>query len=180
MADAPAQKTEWSQALAEHSRIHDPTLVRFLTIRTGSAEDAKEVLQEAYARLLALHRPGTISLLGGYLWRTAVNLAMDRRRQQAVRNRFTGSVVSLAEKLDSSAEWTCEARERLAIVERAISELSPKCLEAFVLHVLNGLKHDEVGQKMGISPETARKYVARSLEYLQTCLDAADVTRSKR
>ena len=179
-ADAPGQKSEWSQALAEHSRIHDAALVRFLTIRTGSAEDAKEVLQEAYARLLALQRPGAISLLGGYLWRTAVNLAMDRRRGQAVRNRFTRGAVSFAEKLDPSAEWTCEARERLAIVERAISELPPKCLEAFVLHVLNGLKHDEVGQKMGISPETARKYVARSLEYLQTCLDAADATRSKR
>lgn len=176
----PAQKPEWSRALGEISRNHDAALVRFLTIRTGSAEDAKEVLQEAYAKLLALDRPGTISLLAGYLWRTAVNLAMDRRRRKALQDGFNRSAVLLGEKLDASAESTCEARERLAIVERALGELPPKCIEAFVLHVLNGLKHDEVGQKMGISPETARKYVARSLEYLQTCLDAADVTRIPR
>lgn len=179
-APASAQKVAWSKALAEHSRINDAALIRFLTIRTGSAEDAKEVLQEAYARLLAVDRPGAISLLGGYLWRTAVNLASDRRRQQAVRSRFSRTTASLAETLDASAESTCGARERLAIVERAIGELPPKCVEAFVLHVLHGLKHEEVGQKMGISPETARKYVARSLEHLQTCLDAADVTRSAR
>jgi RNA polymerase sigma-70 factor (ECF subfamily) len=153
-------------------------MVRFLAIRTGSAEDAKEILQEAYAKVLALDRSRTIGLLAGYLWRTAINLAMDRKREHAVRERFSHTAAYVAEKRHLSAESTCEARETLAIVDRAIGKLPPRCAEAFVLHVLKGLKQEEVGRAMGISGETVRKHVARSFEYIQYCLDATDATGS--
>lgn len=169
-----------SQALAEIFRNHHAALVRFLAVRTGSTEDAKEIVQEAYARVLALDRPETVSVLAGYLWRIAANLAIDRRRERALRERFSSAALASAEKREFSAESTCEGQERLAIVERAIGELPPRCLEAFVLHVLNGLKLKEVGREMGIGERMATKYVARALEYLQTCLDAADMTRSAR
>jgi RNA polymerase sigma factor (sigma-70 family) len=175
--DTSPRKADSAQALAEIFSNHHAALVRFLSLRTGSAEDAKEIVQEAYAKVLALDRPGTISLLAGYLWRTAVNLATDRRRERALRERFTRSASFSAEKQEFSAESICEARERLATVERAMGELPPKCLEAFTLHVMEGLKFDDVGREMGISDRMARKYVARALEYLQSCLDAAELTR---
>jgi RNA polymerase sigma factor (sigma-70 family) len=154
--------------------------VRFLTVRTGSVEDAKEIVQEAYAKMLALDRPGTISFLAGYLWRIAVNLAIDRRRQRALHERFRRSALLPVEKQEASAESRADARERLAIVERAIGNLPARCLEAFVLHVLRGLTFDEVGREMAISGRMAKKHVARALEYLQTCLDAANETRRAR
>jgi len=168
------------QALAEISRNHHAALVRFLTLRTGSSEDAKEIVQEAYAKMLALDRPGTVSFLAGYLWRIAVNLAIDRKREQALRERFSRAIASPSDKREFSAERVVEARERLAIVERAIGELPPRCLEAFTLHVLNGLKFEEVGREMQISGRMAKKHVARALEYLQACLDDADDRRSPR
>jgi RNA polymerase sigma factor (sigma-70 family) len=164
------------QALAEVSRNHHAALVRFLTVRTGSVEDAKEIVQEAYAKMLALEQPGTISLLAGYLWRIAVNLAIDRKRHRAVHERFRSSAEPVLEQQALSAESIVEARERLAIVERAIEELPPRCLEAFVLHVLQGKTFDAVGREMVISGRMAKKHVARALEYLQTCLDAANDT----
>ena len=167
-----------SRALTEIFDKYNASMVRFLAVRTGSAEDAKEILQEAYAKVLALDCPRTISLLGGHLWRTAVNLALDRKRERAVRGRFSHTAVCVAEKGHLSAESTCEARETLAIVDRAIGKLPPRCAEAFVLHVLKGLKQEEVGRAMGISAETVRKHVARSFEYIQSCLDAIDATRS--
>lgn len=169
-----------SQALAEMFRNHYAAQVRFIAVRTGSVDDAKEIVQEAYARILALNRPGAISLLAGYLWRTVVNLARDRKRERAQRERFQRTAPPIVEQRDHSAEGVCEGQERLAIVERAIGELPANCVDAFVLHVLQGLKYEEAGQKMGISGEMARKHVARSLEYLQRCLDEADATRRAR
>jgi RNA polymerase sigma factor (sigma-70 family) len=177
---APGRNLDRSQELAEICRDHHASMVRFLSIRTGSTEDAKEILQEAYARVLALERPGTISLLAGYLWRSAVNLAMDRKRKRTLQERMFRSTVSLAETREVSAEVTVESRERLAIVERAIGELPPRCLEGFVLHVLNGLTFEEVGHEMRISARMAQKHVARALEYLQSCLDTADGKKGAR
>lgn len=171
IAESPAEKPDHSQALAEVFRAHKAGLVRFLTVRTGSVEDAKEIVQEAFAKMLALDRPGTIGFLAGYLWRIAVNLAIDRRRQQAQHESFTRAAASSADQQEASAESTAAARQRLAIVERAIGNLPARCLEAFILHVIRGLTFDEVGCQMGISARMARKHVARALEYLQSCLD---------
>ena len=179
VTDPAALVPDRSDALAEISRNHYAALVRFLTVRTGSVEDAKEIVQEAFARMLALDRPGTISFLAGSLWRTAVNLSIDRRRRRAVQERYTRAFPRV-ETREFSAESTVEARERLEIVERAIGNLPTRCLEAFILHVLNGLTFDEVGRQMGISGRMAQKHVARALEYVQSCLDAADQTKSSR
>lgn len=80
----PAAGVAFSQeALEDLARNHHKALVRFLTLRTGSREDAQEVAQEAYAKLLARERqPGTISFLAGYLWRVAANLAGERKRRR--------------------------------------------------------------------------------------------------
>lgn len=178
--DAQASRPARSEALAEIARDHHSALVRFLALRTGSSEDAKEIVQEAYVKMLTLDRPGTISVVAGYLWRVAVNLAIDRKRHHVLRERFRRTAVPAAERQEFSAEAVVEARERLAIVERAIGELPPRCLEAFVLHVLQDLTFDEVGREMGISDRMAKKHVARALEYLQTRLDAVDETGSQR
>lgn len=177
IADTTALKPERFEALAEVSRNHHAALVRFLSVRTGSVADAEEIVQEAFAKMLALDRPGTISFLASYVWRVAVNLATDRRRQRMLHERYARALPKV-EGRECSAESTVEARQRLTIVERAIGKLPPRCLEAFILHVLNGLTFDEVGREMKISARMAQKHLARALEYLQSCLDSADATRS--
>jgi RNA polymerase sigma factor (sigma-70 family) len=72
-----------SQLFREHNRM----LVGYLTTRLRSEQEAKEVAQEAYVRLLQLHEPGTPSLLRAYLFKTATNLAIDRLRHRRVRQR---------------------------------------------------------------------------------------------
>lgn len=178
--ESSAPAPDRPQALAEISRNHHAALVRLLSVRTGSVEDAKEIVQEAYAKMLALDHPGTISLLAGYLWRIAVNIAIDRGRQRAQHKRYTRAVLPRVETRDFSAEATVEARERLTIVERAIGNLPARCHEAFNLHVLQGLTFDDVGREMRVSKRMAKKHVARALEYLQTCLNEADIARRWR
>ena len=178
--DEPSADELRPRMVADLARNYHEALVRFLMLRVGSKEEAREIAQEAYAKLLALDRPGSISFLAGYLWRTAANLAIDRRRQRTVRQRFADVAVQGEEKLAPSAERVAEGRQRLAIVERALGELPPRCLEAFTLRVLDGMRFDDVAREMGISDRMAQIYVARALEYLQCCLDAADAVGSHR
>lgn len=173
VAKVPAETSDHSRALAEVFRNSKTALVRFLTMRTGSVEDAKDILQEAFAKVLAIERPETVSVLSGYLWRCAVNLAIDRRREQAQHYGFQREALISVDEREPSAESIADIRERLAIVEEAIGNLPARCLEAFNLHVIEGLKFDSVGREMGISGRMARKHVARALEYLQYCLDTS-------
>src|ERR1051325_9382794 len=75
-------------AVARLFEEHNRALISFLTLRLHSPQDAKEVAQEAYVRLLELDRTGAVSFLRAYLFRIAANLAVDRIRRQIVRRRL--------------------------------------------------------------------------------------------
>lgn len=178
--DAVATAQDRSAALAEIARSHHAALVRFLALRTGSAEDAKEIAQEAYAKVLALDRPGAVSFLVGYLWRIAANLAIDRSRQLAARARANDARLRSAEKTSASTERVVESRQRLAVVEKAISELPARCRQAFLLRIVEGQRYAQVGQVMGITDRMAKIHVARAMEYLQYCVDSSESPRRTR
>jgi RNA polymerase sigma-70 factor (ECF subfamily) len=83
--DLPVQDKENRGALIERIfREHNASLLRFLQARLSSAQDAREVAQEAYVRLLQLDSPGAIGFLRAYLFKTAANLATDRLRHRRV------------------------------------------------------------------------------------------------
>src|SRR6266566_4306305 len=71
-------------------REHNEALIRFLRGRVGSHNEALEVAQEAYVRLLSLDQPGAVSYLRAFLFKTAANLAVDRLRREDVHARATG------------------------------------------------------------------------------------------
>src|SRR5258706_5836114 len=76
---------ERARAVASLFEEHNRALISFLTLRLHSPQDAKEVAQEAYVRLLELDRTGAVSFLRAYLFKIASNLAVDRIRRQIVR-----------------------------------------------------------------------------------------------
>src|SRR5689334_22138496 len=70
-------------------REHNEALIRFLLGRCRSYQEAREVAQEAYVRLLSLDQPGAVSYLRSFLFRTAANIAIDRQRREEVHDRTT-------------------------------------------------------------------------------------------
>ena len=168
------ERVQRAQALADIARKHHGSLLRVLTQRTGSVEDAKEIAQEAYVKVLAVERSDGIASLAGYLWRSALNLVTDRARRRAVRERFSQAVRCEAEPLAPSAETVVDARQRLEVIERAVRQLPPRCLDAFMLRIIQGRPFDEVGREMGISARMAKVYVARALTSLRARLEESD------
>lgn len=82
--DLAVRRDSTAGAVSQLFRDHNRLLVGYLTSRLRSEQEAKEVAQEAYVRLLQLQDPGTSSLLRAYLFKTATNLAIDRLRHRRV------------------------------------------------------------------------------------------------
>jgi RNA polymerase sigma-70 factor (ECF subfamily) len=159
-------------------------LLRFLTRRTGSPEEAEDILQDAYARILAVVHPGQIDTLDRYLWRAAMNVMTDHGRSRQRRAHLSETLLVRAEPFAPSAEVVADAQERLALTGAAVTALPPRCAEAFQLRILQGLPFEEVGHAMHISARMAKIYVARTLRSLKDRLDgtplpAAEVRRPR-
>lgn len=169
-----AQRATRAQALASIVPALQGPLLRFLIKRTGSPEEAKDIIQEAYVRVLSVERDDSIHALDRYLWRCALNIMSDRRRSSRCRERLLQVLSGKPKQFAPSAETVTDTRERLALVSEAVHELQPRCYQAFVLRVIQCLPFDDVGRQMRISSRMAKIYVARTLQILRHRLDGPD------
>jgi RNA polymerase sigma-70 factor (ECF subfamily) len=160
-------------------REHNAALLRFIATKLGSTQEAREVAQEAYVRLLSLDRPEAVSYLRGFLFKTAANIAVDRLRQRSRRR-----TAHLADSVDLrvfelSPERQVASAQSLAVLRRALDELPSNCRQAFTLHRVHELSCEEITQRMGISERSVRLYVARAIQHLRMRLDESERNASE-
>lgn len=129
--------------------------------------EVDDAVQEVFVRVW--QKLGTFagqSAFGTWLHRVAVNLLL-RRRQTVGReaSRRSGSDDSLG--LVSAPSGNPELR--LAI-EAAVGTLPAGAREVFVLHDMEGYKHDEIGRLLGIDPGTSRSQLHRARMMLRRVL----------
>ena len=175
-----------SAAVSQLFREHNRMLVGYLTTRLRSEQEAKEIAQESYVRLLQLHEPGTPSLLRAYLFKTATNLAIDRLRHRSVRQRAEEQQELFAELAPTYNEWDDPAKQ-LLVRDQAdqllgyLQELPIKCQHVFKLHRLEGLPQHEVATRLGFSDRMVRRYVSYAMVYCHLRLEGmtADQVRQK-
>jgi RNA polymerase sigma factor (sigma-70 family) len=157
------------RTVAELFRKHNRALVSLLAARMHSVEEAKEVAQEAYVKLLQLDRPGTVSLLQAYLFRTACNLALDRMRQRTVRTRLLHEHAAELFEETSRPDELLEARalvdDELRLLQVSLNELPEKCRRTFLLYRLDGLDQQTLARRVGITERMVRYYVAYAMKY---------------
>jgi RNA polymerase sigma-70 factor (ECF subfamily) len=159
-------------------REHNEALLRFLSARLGSYEDAREVAQEAYVRLLKLDRPGAASFLKALLYKTAANLAIDRLRHRRIVIVHERSAANDKELFADSADSMQAALDDVRIVAEALDELPPQCRSAFLMSRVEALDSCEIATRLGVTDRAVRKYIARALVFLQLRLQQAHTPRA--
>jgi RNA polymerase sigma-70 factor (ECF subfamily) len=140
------------EAFAELVRAHQRrayAVARAIVLDHHDAEDAvQDGFLHAY-RALARFRPG--EPFGAWLHRIVANAALDLQRRRKVRS--TGvlpETVALPFRDPAEAD---ELRRRLSA---ALEQLSERQRAVIVLHDVEGFRHAEIGEMLGIPEGTAR------------------------
>lgn len=144
----------------------DKGLQRFLTRRLQSAENAQDLAQEAYLRLLHLDRGEFVRKPQAYLYRIASNLVYEfrlRERNQPVTfdsEAFDQAAESTAEPLATEASDRMEIEQQL---EAILAELPALYRAVLVLRKRDGMSYLEIARSLDISVHTVKKYLARAV-----------------
>ena len=149
-------------------------LVRFFAMRLRSVSAAEDLVQDIYVRLSGLEQPAEIQNPMAYLYRLGSNLMLDRLRGErrtahrdgAWLDSQTTRVGTEEISAEPSAEAAVAARQRLALLTAAISELNPQTQRIFRMHKLEGLSHPEVAAQLGISRSAVEKHMMAALKHL--------------
>jgi RNA polymerase sigma-70 factor, ECF subfamily len=138
-------------------------LQRYIRRFVGSSETAKEIVQEAFLR--TYRQRDSVTTLRAFLFSTARNLAANEYRHRRITERGTmgdfGDSRVNSERESLEAELLRDERNRL--IQEAIDRLPPQCRAAFTLRVFHECSYKEVAERLGISPKTVEKHIARGL-----------------
>jgi RNA polymerase sigma factor (sigma-70 family) len=152
---------------------HNDSLIQFLATRLRSVQEAKEVAQEAYVRLLSLEDSGAVSFLRAFLFKTAANLAVDRIRSRNRQRQALDAGLCDESREAPTPDREAASAQEMEIVRHLVAELPPKCRRAFLLHRVHGAEFSEIAEEMGLSERMVRHYVLRAVLYCRAGLDAA-------
>lgn len=159
-------------------RDHNEALIRFLTLRLQSRQEAREVAQEAYVRLLQLERTDIAGFLRAYLFRIAGNLAIDKLRRRATETRFEARSreVELFPGIpdrpqNPDPESIAMERERVEQVSAFLHELPAPVREAFLLFRMEELDQEAIARRLGVTDRMVRNHITRALLYCRLRLD---------
>jgi RNA polymerase sigma-70 factor (ECF subfamily) len=147
---------------AHVGRIHG------LARRMMGPEPAEEATQDAFVR--AWEKLGSFrgeARFGTWLHRLAVNLFLSQRTQRGRdRQRFDGG----DETLELRATRPVRPEIRLDF-ETAIGRLPEGARQIFVLHDVEGYKHEEIGDLLGIAVGTSKAQLHRARMLLRAHLE---------
>ncbi len=129
--------------------------------------DVDDAVQEVFIRVWQkLHTFAGHSSFGTWLHRVAVNLMLRRRRTlRLMQQRHSGSDEELA-----AVSGPLDRPDLKLAIERAMDELPPGAREVFVLHDMEGYKHEEIGRLLGVDAGTSRSQLHRARMLLRQLL----------
>lgn len=143
--------------LAELYRRYSGWLRASLRRRVG-AQDAEDLVQEAYLRV-ARHHPGDVRHPKALLFRIAVNLAVDAQR----RARTARIALEASTGIDEQSDAPRQAQALL--LKQVILSLPDPLREVFVLSRFGGLTYEQIGERLGVSVKTVEWRMSRALAH---------------
>ncbi len=174
-ADAPERAAQ----LAALFRAEQRRLWGLAYRLTGSAEDADDIVQDAFARLVAQPPESPVQELGPWLRRVATNLAIDalrRRRRRAYPGPWLPSPVdtSQADWLDAHVSASPDPEVRYGLVESvtyafllALEALGPRQRAVLLLRDVLGYSARETADLIGASEGNVRVLHLRARQSLE-------------
>ena len=171
---AGPQSASLGAADHEHSFVasmyasQSTSLVKHLSRRLKSVDEAFEVAQEAWLRLMNHDAPEGLDNARAFLFQTANNLVVDRARHAAVEQRYLDAQTTHAlHTVGPTADEQYQAREDLETMMRALDTLPANTRDAFLLHRVAGLPYLEIARILNVSASMVEKHIIRALKALR-------------
>ena len=144
-------------------REQAPRLRRWLDARLRSSEDANDLVQDAFTRLLGSGTRDGIRQPEAFLNRIVRNLLIDRSRRLSNRTAHVPIDETNAPVARATQEDGLELDEMRRRYRAAVEALPPRMREVFVLHRVEGLGYKEIATRLGISIRTVEWHVGEAL-----------------
>jgi RNA polymerase sigma-70 factor (ECF subfamily) len=162
------RRAVWADQLGDLFDAHQARLYRLARRLTADAEEARDLVQEAFLRAARARGGVPAHAAEAWLARVVVNLCRDQRRRRAVRGR---PPAELAPQAAADPESAAVAR---ATVQAALAHLSPRRRAVVALHELEGMAVADVARLLGVTRVTVRWHLSAARKDLRRLLQVPE------
>ncbi len=149
---------------------HADSVFRLCYAKTGSRDEAKDLTQEAFARVWERlgKEQAEIENLRAFLFTVARNLIKDyyKKKKPVLARDLPEGVM---ENIPGTSDETLSAEGRILL--NAVQGLSDPYREALMLHLVEGISIGEIAGLLGERPNTISVRVKRGLEKARIALN---------
>jgi RNA polymerase sigma factor (sigma-70 family) len=149
-------------------------LLNFCARTVKDRDTAAEVVQESYARVLAIQRSRvSITEPRALLYQTARHVMVDQHRRGLLRSHDDLGAFAEADHpampVHLEPDALLASSQAIHAYVATIEALPPRCREAFILHVFDGLSHMQIAERIGASMSMIEKHIARGRLECRAC-----------
>ena len=140
----------------------------------GNADDAADLVQDAYAKLFALENWRDLANPRAYALAMIRNLAIQKLRRARVidfRQMANLDAVDLSDDAPNAQRQTID-RDQLRRLLKAVERLPERCRQIVVMRRFDEKTPHEIARELGLSLSTLEKRLARGMHLLMQAMDA--------
>jgi RNA polymerase sigma factor (sigma-70 family) len=149
-----------------------PALERYFSRRVDNVDEVQDLVHDTFVRLLRQQRHVELDMVRGYVFQTANSVLVDWLRRTSTRNEAQAISAGPETPDDLNApERILAGREQLAEVANVLMELPPRTRAIFLMRRLDGMKYEEIAERLGLSLSSVEKLMRRALMHLTDRLE---------
>ena len=155
-------------AFDELYRKYIKRLYRFSYSILKSREEAENIVQNVFLNLWQnREKADKISSVKYYVFTIAYNSAISIIRKKARESQFIEYVKTLQDMKEEPVDLQFEYKELDERVSAIINSLPVRQKEVYQLHRIEGLKYDEISERLNISINTIENHMSRALKTIR-------------
>lgn len=161
------------RAFTQLMRRHKDSLYRFVRGYVGDANEAYDLVQEAFvAAWNALARYDRERSFGVWLRRIAINKCRDWRRRRAVRHFFykAEDIGRPGFDLEQPTLESNDREDQFARLDKAIAALPSSLKEPLLLSLVENMSHRDIAEVLGITAKAVEVRIYRAKRSLAEAL----------
>lgn len=154
-----------SDPVAQLYSQHHGWLVGLLRRKLGNIDNAHDLAQDTFTRILTGRDTDVIREPRAYLTTIAARLTAQYFRRLALERAYLDALAGMPEETAPSPETRMLVVEALTAVSRVLDGLSPRVHDIFLLSQLDGLTYAEIGSQFEMSVNAVQKSMIRAFQH---------------
>lgn len=155
-------------AVSELYQHHHGWLQGWLRRRLGCHEQAADLAQDTFTRLLGSRRVLEAREPRAYLTTVAKGLMINWFQRQSLERAYLEALAGLPEELAPSPEQRYLVLETLHEIDALLARLPEPVRRAFLLAQIEGLKYEAIAERLGVSLGSVKRYMQQAFRH---CLE---------